>query len=422
AILFGVFPAISIARGDLESSLRQGGRGVAGAWTRMRRGLVIVEVALAFILLFGSGLLMRSLAQLTDVKPGFEMGGRIVFSVSLPAARYKGAQQQVAFYNEAREKIATLPGIESASMTSLVPLNGDSSLWTIGINGQQNKTSLPSAEYYLVDPGYLRAMGIPLLQGREFTEQDTANSQHVLIINDYFAHTLFPGQNPIGQHVQLGRNYDVVREIVGVVASVKQEGLDDQDGYQVYEPFAQMPRAGMTFIVKSGARDAMSALPAVRSALKQIDPELPITHPETLEQEMGQSLAMPRFRTALLGIFAALAVILALLGLYGVMSYAVTEQTQEIGVRVALGAATRDIYSFVLGRGLTLVGLGICAGVAGAFAATKVLQSFLFGVTAHDAWTIAGVTALFAIVATAACLVPARRAAKVDPLVALRYQ
>ena len=422
AILFGIAPAISVTRDDLQGTLRQGGRGTTEAWTRMRRGLVIVEVALAFVLLFGSGLLMRSLARLTEVNPGFQMSGRLTFSLSLPSAAYKTPQQQAEFYRQTREKLAALPGISSASLTSLVPLNGDDSLWTIGINGQANKTSLPSATYYLVDPTYLRAMGIPLLQGRDFSDQDTAGSQHVVIINDYFARTLFPGQNPIGQHIQLGRNYSVVREVVGVAATVKQEGLDDKETYEAYEPLAQMPRAGMTFILKTATGDPMSALPSVRAGLKQIDAQLPITNPAILEQELGESLALPRFRTTLLGIFAGLAVALALLGLYGVMSYAVTEQTQEIGVRMALGAIERDIYKFVLGRGLLLVAIGILIGAAGSFAATKVLQSFLFDVTAHDPWTIAAVTLLFAAVATAACLVPARRAAKVDPLVALRYQ
>ena len=422
AILFGIAPALSVSRGELEGTLRQEGRGVTGTWTNTRRSLVVVEIALAFVLLFSSGLLMRSLAQLSDVKPGFEMSGRLQFSVSLPAAKYKTPQQQVAFYEQAREKIASLPGIVSASMTSLVPLNGDLSLWTIGINGQANRTSLPSALYYLVDLGYLRAMGIPLLQGRDFTAQDAASSQHVVIINDFFARTLFSGRNPIGQHVQLGRNYDVVREIVGVAATVKQEGLDDKETYQVYEPFAQMPRARMTFIVHRASGDPLGALPAVRGALKQIDPELPMTSPSTLADEIGERLALPRFRTGLLGVFAILALTLALLGLYGVMSYAVSQQTQEIGVRMALGAHARDIYRFVLGRGFLLLAIGVCAGLAGTLGATKVLESFLFDVTAHDPWTIAGVTALFLAVATAACLGPARRATKVDPLVALRYQ
>lgn len=422
AILFGIAPALSASRNELESTLKQEGRGATGAWTRTRRSLVIVEVALAFVLLFCSGLLMRSLVRLSDVKAGFEMNGRLQFSVSLPAAKYKTPQQQIAFYEQARAKIAALPGVLSASMTSLVPLNGDSSLWTIVIHGQANRTSLPSAGYYLVDPGYLRAMGIPLLQGRDFTAQDAAGSQHVMIINDFFARTLFPGQDPIGQRVQLGRNYDVVREIVGVAATVKQEGLDEKETYQVYEPFAQMPRAGMTFIVHSASGDPLSALPSVRAAMKQVDPELPITKPSPLAEEVAESLALPRFRTALLGLFAILALSLALLGLYGVMSYAVSQQTREIGLRMALGANERDIYRFVLGRGLALVVIGVCAGAAGTFAATKVVQSFLFGVTAHDPWTIAEVTVLFVAVATAACLVPARRATQVDPLVALRYQ
>jgi putative ABC transport system permease protein len=276
--------------------------------------------------------------------------------------------------------------------------------------------------YYLVDPGYRRAMGIPLIQGRDFSEQDNATSQHVVIVNDYFARTLFPGQNPIGQRVRFGRNFSVVREIVGVTATVKQEGLDDKETYQAYELLAQMPRGSMTFILKSAGDAPLSLLPAVRRAVQSIDPQMPITNPSTFEQQMSESVALPKFRALLLGIFAVLAVALALVGLYGVMSYTVTEQTQEIGVRMALGAIPKDVYRLILGRGMTLVAVGIALGIVGALGMTRLLESFLFGVSPHDAWTLGSAVLAFVAIAALACLVPARRAAKLDPLIALRYE
>jgi putative ABC transport system permease protein len=265
-------------------------------------------------------------------------------------------------------------------------------------------------------------MGIPLIQGSDFSDRDNAASQHVVIVNDYFARTLLPGQNPIGQHVQLGRNYSVVREIVGVVATVKQEGLDEKATYQVYEPLAQMPRGTMTFILKAATDAPLSLLAAAQRTIQSIDAQMPITNPSTFEQEMSESVALPKLRAFLLGIFAVLAVALALVGLYGVMSYTVTEQTQEIGVRMALGAIPTDVYRLILGRGMTLVAIGIALGIAGAFGLTRLLESFLFGVSPHDAWTFASSVFAFVAIAAVACLVPARRAAKLDPLIALRYE
>jgi putative ABC transport system permease protein len=421
-ILFGTVPALFGSRGDLAGSLKEGGRASTASWAGMRKALIVSEVALAFILLAGSGLLIRSFARLTSVQPGFATESRLIFSISLPSSRYKTPQQQTAFFEQAREKLAAMPGVLSTSLTSLVPMSGDSSLWSIGINGQENGAALPSAMYYLVDPGYRAAMGIPLIQGRDFSDRDNAASQHVVIVNDYFARTLLPGQNPIGQHVQLGRNYSVVREIVGVAGTVKQEGLDEKATYQVYEPLAQMPRGTMTFILKAATDAPLSLLPAAQRTIQSIDAQMPITNPSTFEQEMSESVALPKLRAFLLGIFAALAVALALVGLYGVMSYTVTEQTQEIGVRMALGAIPRDVYQLILGRGMTLVAIGIALGIAGAFGLTRLLESFLFGVSPHDAWTLASSVFAFVAIAAVACLVPARRAAKLDPLIALRYE
>jgi putative ABC transport system permease protein len=341
--------------------------------------------------------------------------------VSLPRARYTKPEQATLFYQEARRHLQALPGVESVTMTSLLPVSGDAVVWSFGINGQLNSASLPSAQYYLVGPNYLRNMGIPLLAGRDFTEQDAASAPHVCLINDFLARTIFHGQNPLGQHIQMGRHYEVVREIVGVVASVKQFSLQDKETFQVYEPFEQFPQRGMTFILRTSG-NAASLLPGVRHAIQQVDSQQPITDPRTMDQVVQESVALPRFRTMLLGLFSALALLLALLGLYSVMSYAVEQQFQEIGIRIALGALPRDIYRVILKRGFALVAMGIAIGLVGTAAITRLLAAFLFGVTPHDPATIAIVMLLFTAVALLACGIPALRATRVDPMIALRHE
>jgi predicted permease len=420
-ILFGMAPAASVIHDDLADTLKEAGRLGASGRGAPRKILVVVEVALAFVLLVGSGLLVRSFARLMAVQPGFSAAGRLTFSVQLPSSRYKTPQQQMAFFQEAKQRLVALPGVQAVTMTSLVPLSGEESLWTFGLDGQRNGTSLPSAMYYRVDPDYLEAMGIPLIEGRGFSSQDSATAPHVCLINDFIARMMFPGRSPIGQHVRIGNEYGTVREIVGVVGSVKQVGLEDKESYQVYEPFAQWPQSGMTFIVQASV-DPMSLLAAARRSIEQIDPLQPIARPRTLEQVSSASVALPRLRTILLALFGALATVLALVGLYGVMSYTVTQQTHEIGIRKALGAQQRDIHSLVVLRGMGLAGLGIGIGIAGAAAITRLLSSFLFGVTPYDPVTLLSVIVLFAAVATIACWLPARRAMRVDPMVALRYE
>jgi predicted permease len=420
-VLFGMAPALSVFHEHLGDSLKEDGRSGSSGRGATRRILVVVEVALAFVLLLGSGLLVRSFARLTSVRPGFNAARLLAFDVQLPRSRYQAPQQQIAFFRQSKQELSALPGVASVTMTSLVPLSGEESLWTIGLEGQRNGASLPSAMYYLVDPDYLHTMGIPLIKGRDFTSQDSATAPHVCIINDLIARTLFAGRDPIGQHVRIGNEYDTVREIVGVVGSVKQVGLDDKDSFQAYEPFAQWPQTGMTVIVKT-AGDPMALLAAVRDTIKQIDPQQPVARPRTLEEVSSESVALPRLRTILLGLFGALATVLALVGLYGVMSYTVTQQTHEIGIRKALGAQQRDIYVLVVLRGLGLAAIGVSIGIVAADAVTRLLSSFLFGVTPYDPLTLFSVIVLFAAVATIACWLPARRAMRVDPMVALRYE
>ncbi|HKO05710.1 MAG TPA: ABC transporter permease [Candidatus Acidoferrales bacterium] len=420
-IVFGLAPGMIVVGGNLSEALKEGGRSAAGGRGRIRQILVVAEVALAFVLLFSAGLFMRSFERLTAVEPGFRTGGTLAFDVSLPRAHYSSEVQQRAFYEQAQERMAALPGVDSAVMTSLVPMSGDDEMYSLGIAGQADSESSPSALYYLVTPGYFRATGIRMLGGREFTPEDTATSPHVCVINDVMARTLFPGRNPIGQRMQIGRNYSIVREIVGVAASVNHYGLDEKAGLQVYEAFAQMPRRTMTFLLRTGG-EPMALLSAARHVVQGLDAQQPVTNPTTLQNVVSESVALPRWRTVLLGLFAALAVLLSLVGLYGVMSYTVTQQTQEIGVRMAMGAQRGDVHRLILSRGMWLVAVGVGIGIAAAFGTGRFLATFLFGVTPHDLATLLAATLLFGAVAAAACWAPARRATRVDPLHALRYE
>jgi putative ABC transport system permease protein len=424
-LLFGAMPAVAMVRGELAESLKEGGRTGTGARAGLRKLLVVAEVTLAFVLLAGAGLLMRSFSRLSDVDPGVQTAGRFAFNVSIPNKQYATPQQQTQFYAQVQQHLEAVPGVESVVLSTVLPLSGDDETYEVGRSSDPSNPDNPSAISFRITPGYMRAMGISILSGREFTLADNASATKVCIINDVFARTLFPGRNAIGERIHIGHGYDMLREIVGVVASVKQDGqADTEASLQVYEPFAQYPRTDGFFVVRTNGPSAGLAA-AVRHAVQQVDPQQPVTGFRPLEEILGDSIALPRFRTVLLGLFAALAALLAAMGRYGVMSYTVTQQTQEIGIRIALGAQRGDILRMIVGRGMLLVGGGVLLGIAGALILTRLLvsfASFLFGVKAYDPVTLASVALLFAIVAALACWLPARRASRVDPLIALRYE
>jgi putative ABC transport system permease protein len=422
-ILFGLAPALSLGGKDLAAALKDGVRTGAGRGS-LRKLLVVAEVMLAFVLLSGAGLLVRSFAHLNAVDLGLQTSGRYSFNLSIPRMRYPTPQKQLEFFDQIQQRMAALPGVDSAALVSLIPISGDDELYEIGIAGHPSSESNPSALSYRVTPGFLKTMGIRLLAGRDFTSADNASGPHVCIINDVLARTMFQGRDPIGQKIQFGHQYDIVREIVGVAGYVNQFGPAEEKSLQVYEPFAQWPRDSMAVVLRSsGGSGGLAA--AARVAVREVDPQQPLTDFRSFDELVSDSVSLPRFRTLLLGLFAGLAALLAAAGLYGVMSYTVTQQTQEIGIRMALGAQPVQILGLMVSRGMGLVAGGVVLGLAGALILTRVMQSFtafLFGVKPNDPATLVGVTVLFAAVAALACWIPAWRASRVDPLVALRYE
>jgi putative ABC transport system permease protein len=421
---FGIAPAIHASRPDLNETLKDAGRGsTAGARRQRVRNLLIVsEVALALVLLIGGGLMIRSFWALQQVNPGFDPDNALAVSLSLPPAKYPQEAQQLSFYDQLLKKVSALPGVQSVGGTNVLPIIQNFVLGLV-IEGRPRvrDTDLPKTNYFAVTPGYFKAMGIPLLKGRDFTERDVSSATRVVIINETMARTLFAGEDPIGKRVHITMGPEIFREIVGVVGDVKQNGLDEETKIQTYEPFAQEPSSVMTLVVRSSS-DPSSLTGAIRNEVLALDKEQPLNSTRTLSDMISRSVAQQRFSMILLCGFALVALVLAAVGLYGVMSYSVTQRTHEIGIRMALGASSSDVLRLVVGQGAALATAGVATGLAGAWLLTRLMTSLLFGVSATDAFTFAIVPVLLAGVALAASIIPARRAAKVDPMIALRYE
>jgi putative ABC transport system permease protein len=421
-IIFGVVPALQASNPNLNETLKEGGRGTTGGHHRIRSSLVVVEVALALILLVCSGLLIRSFVRLQKVSPGFNTDNALAVNVSLPGRKYPNQDQYSAFFAQLIEKVAALPGVVAVGATQALPVQGD---YLLGFNIQGRPPDPPgqdkSTNYYAVTPGYFKAMGIPLLKGRPFTEQDGANAPRVAVINETMARTYFPDEDPIGKGINVTNGPERFREIVGIVGDVKQYGLAHPSTLQTYEPYLQAPFAGVTLVVRS-AGNPLALSGGIRSEVLALDKEQPVSRIRTLDQIVSGSVQQQHFLMILLGAFAAVALILAAVGLYGVMSYAVTQRTHEIGIRMALGANTSNVLRLVVGHGMSLAFIGVAIGLAGAFALTRLMAQLLFAVSTTDPVTFAGISILLTGVAFGACLVPARRAARVDPMVALRHE
>ena len=421
-VLFGLAPAWHARKLNLNESLREGGRGIAGLGNvrRVRSLLVVSEIALAVMLLTGSGLMLKSFKRLTGVDPGFNPDHLLTMSIALQFVHYQDPARQVAFFDQALQRIRSLPGVVAAgACTSLPPVYiQQGSGFTIEGRPADTQSQPPSALYMPATTGYLEALGVKLLRGRTIAEADTAQSPGSAVINQTLAQRFFPNEDPVGHRLTIG---GVLRTIVGVVGDAKYEGLGAESGPQIYVPFAQSPFPGLRMVIRT-TTDPLSLISPIRGQVQAIDPDEGPTRVATMTQLISESVSQPRFNTLLIGLFALLAFVLAAIGIYGVISYDVSRRTGEIGIRMALGAQSRDVVRMVLRQGLALTVGGLLAGVAGAFALTRFLASLLFEVKPTDPVTYTLVAVVLGVVALAACLIPARRAAKVDPLVALRCE
>ncbi len=405
--------------------LKEGGRGSLGGKHRARAVLVVADVALSLVLLIGAGLLIKGFARLQSVSPGFLSQGLLTMQISLPGFKYREPNQVNAFYDQLVQQIEALPGVESAAAVSILPLSGSVSAGSFDIEGRPVLPGHeePHSDLRAATPEYFQTMKIPLLKGRYFGEQDNREGRPVAIIDETLAQHYFSDEEPLGKRVefQTVQGKQVWREIVGVVGHVKHKGLDIEFKDQLYYPHAQVSYSNM-FVVVRAAKDPMSLASAVRGAVRAVDKDQPAFKVLTMDQMLSDSLAQRRLSVTLLGVFAVVAMVLAAVGLYGVISYSVTQRTNEIGIRIALGAPRRDIFKMVVGQGMVLTLVGIGLGVGGALALTRVMSSLLFGVTPTDPVTFAIIPLILTAVALAACFVPARRATRVDPMVALRYE
>ncbi len=420
---FGLVPALQSSRLDLVGVLKEGGRGVGvGARHLGRHSLVVAEIALALILLAGAGLLIRSFTRLQSVNPGFDPQNAVMVSFTVPGTKYPDGTKQFAFADAVLKRFAALPGVKAVGATQILPFSGNDYVLAFVIDGRPPvaPSDQPSTNFFAVTPDYFKAMGIPLLRGRAFNEQDRAGAARVAIINKSFADQYFPNEDPIGKRISQN-GPDAMSEIVGIVGDVKTSGLDQDTTIQSYEPLAQQPFAAMTFVVRTDGAQAGLAN-ALRREVYAVDRDQPVFRSESLEALVMSSYARQRFATTLFAVFSGLALVLAAIGIYGVMSYSVSQRTGEFGIRMALGAQRRDLLRLVLGQGARLTAFGIIAGLVGALAAGRVVQSILFQTGPRDPLTFAIIAVLLGAVALLACLLPALRATAVDPVVALRSE
>ena len=421
-LLTGLAPALSLSTPNLSSALKEGGqKGGGRQGSRTRGALVIAEVALAFALVAGAGLMIRSFHQLQEVDPGFDPNNILSLSVSLPGAKYPEDAQQQGFFDQAEQRIRRLPGVVAVGSTTTPALTGYRWTGDTTIEGRPPEDYVREVRHKEVTPDYFRAMGIPLLSGRFFAASDNDKGQRVIIVNAALARRCFPGEDPIGKRLKFGRpqDQDPWQTIIGVVNDEKQDGLGAEVKPEIYQSHLQSAQSQMTLMVRA-ATDPQSLIGAVRQEIRALDRGLALYDVKTMRAAIYESVARERFITLLLIVFAAMALALASVGIYGVMSYSVTQRTREIGVRMALGARTSDVLKLVVTQGGKLAAAGVTIGLVSAFALTRLMKSLLFGISATDPATFIAVALLLTGVALLACWIPARRAAKVDPMIALR--
>ncbi len=428
SLFFGLVPALKTSKPNLTEFMKEGrGTTAGGAHQRLRGALVVLETTGGLVLLVVAGLLLRSFHRLVSVDPGLNPASVLTLTFDLPQTKYND-QQQMDFYSQLLARLRNLPGVVSAGAVTPLPLSGNNSMITFQIKGRPvPKAEEPAADIAVVSPEYFHTLNIPLLRGRDFTEHDDPKAPGVVIINEAFAHKYFPNEDPLGRHMTPGASNSgkpMQREIIGMVGNVKSRNLESEDLPAYYVPSTQLNFGSMAVCLRTNV-DPHSLTPAVRNVVASMDPDLPLYDVKTMEEYLSASVATPRFNALLLEAFAGLALLLTGIGLYGVISYAVTQRTHEIGVRITLGATRASVVRMVLRSGLQLTGIGIVAGVVFSLIAAQFAKAFsalLFGVKATDTVTLIAVVLIVGAVSLLACYIPAYRAAKVDPMIALRYE
>jgi putative ABC transport system permease protein len=424
-MIFSLAPSLESSRVNLNNSLKEGVKGGSGSSShRLRSLLVIAEVALALMLLVGAGLLIRSFDRLASVDPGFNAANVLTMRVALPQRKYDKDEKVLTFFKNAVEQIRSQPGVEAASAINFLPFAGPSAGTIFEIEGAPKPApgQAPNTGVVVVEANYFNTMQVPLIRGRLFTEQEATEMRHVVVVNETLVQKYFPNEEPLGKRINIYmKDENVPSEIIGVVRDSKHETLNSEPEPMSYWPHPELAYRFMTLVIRTKG-DPISAAGGARNVIQRLDNEQPIADVQTMENLLSKSVARARFSAMLLAVFAAVALVLSGVGIYGVISYTVAQRGHEIGVRMALGAQTMDVIKLVLRNGMLLAAIGVALGLIGAFALTRVMTTLLFGTSPTDALTFTVVSVLLLLVALLACYIPARRATRVDPLKALRYE
>ena len=430
-VIFGLVPALQTSNPDLQETLKDAGRGLSGGArrNRVRSLLVVSEFALALMLLISAALLIRSFRELNNVDPGFKSQNVLTARVWLPqpnnreAGPYFRPAARFALYQQSLERIKALPGVESVGIINALPMGGGRPNTTFTVEGRPLESdSINTAQSFVASPDYFATMGIQLLSGRVFVEQDDDKAPNAVVVSKTFAEKFFHGEDPLGKRIRLGGAQSTApwQMVIGVVGDVKLESLDAENKPQLYRSVFQVPSVGFAFAVRASSMASLAE--SVRDQIRSIDRDLPVFSIRAMDEIVSETIGQQRFAMSLLGVFALVALVLSSVGIYGVMSYSVSQRTHEIGIRMALGAESKDVMKLVLSHGAALTASGMVIGIAGAIVATRFMKFMLFGISPTDVVTFAGITALLGAVALAACFVPARRATRIDPITALRYE